>query len=453
MRKALVAVLLALWGVQVQAAELKDLRIWAGPESTRVVFDLSASAEHKLFTLENPSRIVIDLDRTALGASLDAALEGKGLVQRIRTGKRQAGDLRVVLDVADQVTPKSFSLPPSGGYGHRVVIDLQGAVQASAPVTEPASVESRATNDLLTVSAHPATDPAAYNELRTRPIVIAVDAGHGGEDPGAKGPTGALEKDVALGVARRLKRLIDAEPGFSAVMIRDGDYYVGLRERMNKARDAQADLFVSVHANAFHDHRVRGSAVYALSTRGATSEHARLLADRENASDLIGGVHLNDKDDTLAAVLIDISQTSAIEASLDLGGRILGGLGGVNKLHKRDVQQAGFAVLKAPDIPSVLVETAFITNPHEERLLTQSGGQQKIAESIMHGVRGYFAKYRPLQYVASGGPDHNYVVRSGDTLSHVANRYKVSLNALRRANALRGDLLRVGDVLTIPIAN
>ena len=451
MRIALVGMLLALWGANAQAAELKDLRIWAGPESTRVVFDLSASAEHKLFTLENPRRIVIDLDRTALGSRLDNALEGKGLVQRIRTGKRKAGDLRVVLDVDDQTTPKSFSLPPSGGYGHRVVIDLHGVV--TAPVAEPASIESRATGDLLSVSAHPANEPGSFSELRTRPIVIAVDAGHGGEDPGAKGPSGALEKDVALGVARRLKRLIDAEPGFSAVMIRDGDYYVGLRERMTKAREAQADLFVSVHANAFHDHRVRGSAVYALSTRGASSEHARLLADRENASDLIGGVHLNDKDDTLAAVLIDISQTSAIEASLDLGGRILGGLGGVNKLHKRDVQQAGFAVLKAPDIPSVLVETAFITNPQEERLLTQAGGQQKIAESIMDGVRGYFAKYRPLQYVATGGPDHNYVVRSGDTLSHVASRYKVSLNALRRANALRGDLLRVGDVLTIPIAN
>lgn len=444
MRKALFVALIGLWGPLLQAAELKDLRIWAGPDSTRVVFDLSASADHRLFTLDNPKRIVIDLDRTALGSQVAAAMEGKGLVQRIRTGKRSGGDLRVVLDVSDQANPKSFALPPSGHYGHRVVIDVEGSAAPAAPASGPA-------DELIAVSRHPvAPNPG---ELRTRPIVIAIDAGHGGEDPGAKGPNGALEKDVALAVARRLQRLIDAEPGFKAVMIRDGDYYVGLRQRMNKAREAQADLFVSVHANAFHDHRVRGSAVYALSTRGATSEHARLLADRENASDLIGGVHLNDKDDTLAAVLIDISQTSAIEASLDLGSRILDGLGGVNKLYKREVQQAGFAVLKAPDIPSVLVETAFISNPNEERLLTQAQGQQQLAVSIMNGVRGYFAKYRPLQYVANNSPNHNYVVRSGDTLSHVANRYKVSLGALRRANALRGDLLRVGDVLTIPIAN
>lgn len=444
MRKALFVALIGLWGPLLHAAELKDLRIWAGPDSTRVVFDLSASADHRLFTLDNPKRIVIDLDRTALGGQVAAAMEGKGLVQRIRTGKRNGGDLRVVLDVSDQAKPKSFALPPSGHYGHRVVIDVEGSATPAAPSAGPAE-------ELIAVSRHPvAPNPG---ELRTRPIIIAIDAGHGGEDPGAKGPNGALEKDVALAVARRLQRLIDAEPGFKAVMIRDGDYYVGLRQRMNKARDAQADLFVSVHANAFHDHRVRGSAVYALSTRGATSEHARLLADRENASDLIGGVHLNDKDDTLAAVLIDISQTSAIEASLDLGSRILDGLGGVNKLYKREVQQAGFAVLKAPDIPSVLVETAFISNPNEERLLTQAQGQQQLATSIMNGVRGYFAKYRPLQYVANNSPNHNYVVRSGDTLSHVASRYKVSLGALRRANALRGDLLRVGDVLTIPIAN
>ncbi len=432
-----------------QAAELRDLRIWAGPDSTRVVFDLSGSASHRLFTLRGPDRVVIDLDDTALGDKLRHSLEGKGVVKRIRTGKRKDGDLRVVLDMAAEARSRSFSLPPNGHYGHRVVVDLYPQAAAGEPAAAKAPVLTEAAAPEATA---PAGEPATRDRLEQKPIIIAIDAGHGGEDPGAIGPSGVREKDVALSLARELERLVNAEPGFKARMVRDGDYFVPLRERIALARKYGADLFISIHANSFHDRRVGGSAVYALSQRGASSEQARLLAARENEADAIGGVPWEDKEETLRKVLLDISQTSAIEASIDVGARILDGISDTHRLHKKEVQQAGFAVLKAPDIPSVLVETAFISNPREERLLSQQQGQRQLAASIMKGIRGYFANYRPLRYVAAN-PDHSYIVKRGDTLSHVANRYRVSLSALRRANGLDGDLLRVGDILSIPVTN
>ena len=428
-------------------AELRDLRIWAGPDSTRVVFDLSHGAGHRLFTLSGPERVVIDLRNTTLGDKLGNALDGKGVVRRIRTGERDSGDLRVVLDMAGAARSKSFSLPPNGHYGHRVVVDLFPQVAKVEP--PPAAIDSVE----RTAAAPPKPAPELPRDrLEQKPIIIAIDAGHGGEDPGAIGPSGVKEKDVALALAKELEALVNAEPGFRARMIREGDYFVPLRERIRLAREHGADLFVSVHANSFRDRRVGGSAVYALSQHGASSEHARLLAARENEADAIGGVAWEDKDDTLKAVLLDISQTSAIEASVDVGARILDGISDVNRLHKKDVQQAGFAVLKAPDIPSVLVETAFISNPREERMLSSRSDRRKLAASIMKGIRGYFTNYRPLRYVAANS-NHNYIVRSGDTLSHVANRYRVSLSALRRANAIQGDLLRVGDILSIPVTN
>ena len=373
------------------AAELRDLRVWASPDSTRVVFDLDNTADHKLYSLQGPERIVIDLPGVRSSESLQLPNETRGLIQRVRKG-RQGDGLRVVLDVNGAVKPKSFVLAPNGDYGYRLVVDLYP--KANEPEL-PRPVAPVAPAQI----AKPA--PSAPTEFVQKPIIVAIDAGHGGEDPGARGVNGAYEKDVVLQIAKKLAKRINAEPGFKAVMVRDGDYYIGLRKRVDKARKAQADLFVSIHANSFtKDRDVHGSAVYVLSRRGASSEHARWLEQKENAADLIGGVDIQEKDDTLAAVLVDISQTSAIEASIDLGARLLGALGKVNKLQKPDVQQAGFAVLKAPDIPSVLIETAFLSNEREAALLTHPESQERIVVSLHEGIMSYFASYRPMEQVA-----------------------------------------------------
>lgn len=393
---ALIAMLLL--APVARAAELRDLRLWESPESTRVVFDLSGAAEHKVFTLSNPDRIVIDI----AGLSKDSMpvanrVPGKGLVQRVRSGPREGG-LRVVLDVNGAVHPKTFALEPNEDYGFRLVLDLFGPnpelARAAAPPAAPA----------------PAPAPAEPSlRLQDKPIVIAIDAGHGGEDPGARGKSGTLEKDVALAIARRLAKLVDAEPGMRAVLTRDGDYYLGLRERVNVARKHQADLFVSVHANAFKKKTMRGTAVYVVSHKGATNEHARWLAHKENAADMVGGVEIQDKDQELASVLIDLSQSATMEASFDVGSRILKSMGQVNVLQKREVQQAGFMVLKAPDIPSVLVETAFITNEKEEAMLKDKEQQEKLARSMLDGIKGYFQGYRPQQQVVETEPGQREV--------------------------------------------
>lgn len=360
------------------ALKLVDLRLWDSPEGTRVVFEFNRAPDHKVFTLDHPDRIVIDLPETS-GARLANKATGKGVVEHVRASQREDGSLRVVLDMSATMNPRAFLLDPAENYGPRLILDLQ-------PATGPADEPQMA-------AAEP--PPKAAGPVPARPIVVAIDAGHGGEDPGARGHGGLLEKDVALSISRKLAALIDREPGFRAVLTRDGDYYLGLRERMQHARKAQAELFVSVHANAVTNRRIRGSAVYVVSPRGASNEHARWLAHKENAADLIGGIELENKDDELAAVLIDLSQSSTMEASFDVGARMLKSLGAINALQKEDVQQAGFMVLKAPDIPSVLVETAFITNAVEERLLGSTDYQDKIAASLLDGIKGYFESYRP----------------------------------------------------------
>jgi N-acetylmuramoyl-L-alanine amidase len=437
------AILLSLPLACAQATELRDLHLLDGPESTRVVFDLDAETAPKIFTLANPDRVVVDFvdAKRAAGLRLDSA--GKGVVKSVRTGPHDKG-LRVVLDVEGAVSPQSFGLQPSGSYGYRLILDLVGPASAAppkptAPVPTPpanheitaqitAAAETPAVKTpavssptpAVTVASAPAVAAAQPVErvsaaperagqaertlIGEKTIVVAVDAGHGGEDPGARGLNGLLEKDVTLAIARKLAQRINAQPGMRAVLTRDGDYYVDLRERTVKARKVQADLFVSVHANAYKDRDMRGTAVYVLSDRGVSSEQARWIANHENAADLVGGVKLQNKDDDLAAVLIDISQSATMEASFDLGGRLLDSLGKVNSLQKQQVQQAGFMVLKSPDIPSVLVETAFISNPYEERLLRDDSYRDKLAGSIFEGVRSYFTRYRPLQQVASAAP-------------------------------------------------
>mgnify|MGYP001578362908 CR=1 FL=1 len=396
-------ILLALWVPLAQAVELRDVRLWDGPESTRVVFDLEGGTTHRFFTLENPNRVVIDLIGThaATGLALDAI--GKGLVKSVRTGPRDDG-LRVVLDMTVEVNPKSFSLEPNESYGNRLIFDLypknatgELVLQDDAPAEAarpPAAVGKPETKP------EPKTEPRkpAPALREQKPIVIAIDAGHGGEDPGAHGKSGVIEKDVTLRIAKKLAVLVNATPGYKAVMTRKGDYFIALRGRTAIARKAQADLFISIHANSLPTTRdVRGAAVYVLSARGATSEHAKMLANLENAADMVGGVDLHAQHDDVASVLLDISQTAVREASFDLGSRLLESMGSVNRLQKADVQQAGFAVLKAPDIPSALVETAFLSHPEDERLLAQGEFQDALAASLMAGIKDYFGLYRPQQ--------------------------------------------------------
>jgi N-acetylmuramoyl-L-alanine amidase len=425
--------LLALLPVSTAWAQVqvRDVRLWAGPEATRVVLDLSSPTKHNLFTLENPGRVVVDLP----GARIDLAavkLPGNvGLVRAVRGANRPDGMVRIVLDLAGAANPRSFLVRPEGRYGYRLIIELD-AQRARAQV------------------------PVMRIEEGARDLVIAIDAGHGGEDPGAIGPRGTYEKDIVLGVARRLAEQVDREPGMRAVLIRDGDYFMSHQQRVAKARTHRADLFISVHADAFKNPHARGSSVYALSAKGATDEAARWLAARENAADLVGGVSLDDKDDMLASVLLDLSQNASIGASLEVGDFVLNRLGGVNRLHKSSVQQAGFIVLKAPDIPSILVETAFISNLEEEQRLRDARFQSQLATALLSGVREYFyANPPPGTWVAQnrargGSGPREIVIARGDTLSAIATRYNVSVPVLRSHNGLKNDNIRVGQVLTIP---
>ncbi len=368
---ALVATV-ALLAVHASAAlaadstRLTELRTSVTSDRARLVFDLGAPTPHSVFTLSDPARIVIDLEDVDPDAKLPSALGDRSRVAGIRSAVRNGDDLRVVLDLERPARARSFMLEPAGSYGHRLVVDVlppEGAAQGGARNPGP--------QDL-------------------RDLVIAIDPGHGGHDPGALGRNGTSESDVVLQVARRLRDLLRETPGFRPVMTRDSDVYLPLRKRIRRAREAQADMFISIHADAFRDARARGSSVYALSVNGASSEAARWLAERENSADLIGGVSLDDKDEMVASVLLDLSQTASIESSLTAGERVLAELGEVNRLHKHSVQQAGFAVLKSPDIPSILVETAFISNPREERQLTTSSHQRDLARAIRDGLRQYF---------------------------------------------------------------
>jgi N-acetylmuramoyl-L-alanine amidase len=437
------AILLLASSVAAAApVEVQGVRLWAAPDNTRVVFDISAPVQHSVFTLSNPDRLVLDLAGARWTRPLPALDYGRGALEGIRWAPRNGRDLRVVLDLRDAVQPRTFVLQPNAPYGHRLVIDLMHAPDATPPVRAAAASAGGAPQ-----SAKPSARQAQPALAGLRDIVIAIDPGHGGEDPGAIGARGTREKDVVLAISRRLASLVNAERGMRAVLIRDGDYYVGLRQRIQRAREARADLFVSVHADAFKDRRAGGSSVYTLSTRGASTEAARWLAERENAADLVGGVSLDDKDDLLASVLLDLSQAGTNEASLAAANQVLAQLQRVGRVHKPQVEQAGFVVLKSPEIPSILVETAFITNPNEEARLRDPQYQQAIAEAIMAGIRAYYRKYPPqgTMYAA-----REHIISRGDTLSGIAARYSVSLDRLRTTNGLNGDLLRVGDVLRIP---
>ncbi len=425
------AMLLAAGSAAAESAKVQDIRLWASPESTRVVLDLTAPTSYTVFTLAGPERIVIDLEAARADISALRLPEGAGIVRAVRLGKRGNEGLRVVLDVSATVQPKSFLTPPNETYGHRLVVDL-GLEQAPRPV-KVASGDGQ------------------------RDIVIAIDAGHGGEDPGAIGKAGTREKTVTLAVARRLAEIIDAEPGMRAVLTRTGDYFVKFENRIARAREAKADLFVSIHADAFVNRAVRGSSVYVLSTRRASSEAARMLADRENAADLIGGVSLHDKSDVLASVLFDLSQNAAISASRDAATRVLAELDQVGQLKKSEVQHASLIVLTSPDVPSMLVETAYISNPDEERRLRDRDYQGRLASAIHAGVRRYFYDNPPpgtqlaILAARARGQALRHVVSPGETLGDVAGRYAISVDELRQQNRLETETVASGTILEIPV--
>jgi N-acetylmuramoyl-L-alanine amidase len=417
--------------VLAQEVRIKDVRIAHTANRTRIVLDLDRAADHQLFTLSNPNRVVVDLSGGKFVLDSGKLPAGKGLVANLRGADRDDGRARLVLDLDAAAHPKSFLLPPNGDHGYRVVVDL-----------EP-------------VDSAPVIVKRAPNQVGTRDLIIAIDPGHGGKDPGARGKGGLREKDAVLQIGKRLANLVNEEPGMRAVMTRSDDRFLKLRERMGRAERAGADLFISIHADSFSDRRVRGATVYVLSEKGATDEMADLLAKRENDSDLIGGVDITDKDDVLAGVLVDLSQNASLDASIQVGDLFISEMSHVGKMRKRVVQKAGFRVLKAPDIPSILVETAFISNKHDESNLKSVQYQQRLAQAMHSGVRAYFYANPPHgTRIAKLRRDNRlarqHVIRRGDTLSGIAERYKISVPRIRSENQLRNNRIKVGQVLRIP---
>ncbi|HEY0178843.1 MAG TPA: N-acetylmuramoyl-L-alanine amidase [Dokdonella sp.] len=448
-RPIAVAAALLLAAAGAHASEIKNLRIWAGPEYTRAVFDVSGPVDYKLFELGKPDRIVLDLHDSTLDAGFSAPA-AKGLLKGLRAGRQGKKDARVVFDLAEGVRPKSFLLPPADKFGYRLVLDLYPATVKSAPVKSVAEIAPG----------------------KPRNVVVAVDAGHGGDDPGATGASGTHEKDITLAVARQLKKQIDHTPGMTAVLTRDGDYFIPLEQRYRKARAAKADLFVSIHADAFSSSDARGSSVWVLSPRGATNEASRWLADRENRADLVGGVSLDDKDDTLAAVLLDLSQGATMGASNAVAEQVLSALRKLGPTHRNYVERANFVVLRSPDVPSILVETAFITNPTEEARLRNPQHRDKLAAAILDGIGDYFraapppgtlfaqnaeraragerAGERTVEKEHERAKTQRYVVGRGDTLRTIAERYGMTTAQLRAVNELADERVRPGEVLQIP---
>ncbi len=394
---------------------------------------MSRSAEHSIFTLRGPDRLVIDLKDGKLARGLTDLPKGVGSIRSIRSALQSNGQLRVVLDLNEKVRSRSFTAGPNSQYGDRLVIDLQRS--GSLQTVKRASEKYRPGRD----------------------IVVAIDPGHGGHDPGAIGKAKTREKDVALAISRALARRINAEPGMKAVLIRNSDIYVDHRERMAIARRNSADLFVSIHADAVDDRRANGATVYALSTKGASDEEARLLAERENAAVWVGGVSLEDKDPVLAEVLLDLSQNAALSASLEVGARVISELAGTVRVRRKNVQQAGLIVLKSPDMPSILVETAYISNLAEEKKLRDPRHQARLAGSIWSGIRTYFYTNPPpdtqIAMNIRRTPDRQvrHVIARGDTLSEIAERYNVSTAAIRTANRMSNNNIRIGQTLSIPL--
>ena len=539
---ACVIAVATLTAVSASAADVKAARAWAGPEYTRVVFDLSGPASYRMSQGDVPGSVVLDIAGSSVTGDF-AAPGGQGLFKSMTVSK-QGGSARMVATVDPKAKPKSFLLKPAGDYGYRLVLDLYPGGQSDpgdnpppavdhdspsvaaaddsdagsdADTSAPAPVSTRATRGSRGKSV-PAGRPPML-PTGDRKVVVAIDAGHGGEDPGARGATGLREKDVTLQVARELADQINRQPGMQAVLTRNGDYFIPLKRRYEIAREHNADMFVSIHADAFKNGDAKGSSVWVLSPRGKTSEASRWLADRENRADLVGGVSLDDKDDSLAAVLLDLQQGYAMQASESIAGNVLKALGRLGPTHRGYVERANFVVLRSPDVPSILVETAFITNPAEETRLRDDGHRRELATAVLGGVRNYFVSMPPpgtwfaaqaarrngtsLASTAASAPaapaaaadadavasdavktasratpppkktlakadvappsakgsgsgraDDNvrdlHRVNRGETLTGIASQYGVSVGALKMANKMNDDNVRIGSVMVIP---
>ena len=385
-----------------QQINVNSLRYTTNPSQNQITFEVTSSPQHRVFVMDNPSRLVIDIKNAQLDHSLNQPSAAHPLFTRVRSGIKNNTDLRVVFDLKTPISLKKLTLSSDNSDSHHLVIDLLDKDSVAATKNEDKEVAKIVASLSLepkmvetTAVETKAVAVKSTESTRANRIVIAIDPGHGGDDPGAHGPHGTEEKKVTFAMAKKLEALINAQPGMKAVMVRKGDYYVGLRDRMKIARTAKADLFVSIHADAFQDSEVKGASVYTLSTSGASSEAARWLADSANASDLVG-VSLNDKEDVLASVLLDLSQTATQEASVNVANHVLKSFDNISELHKDSVQKAGFLVLKSPDIPSILVETAFISNASEEQNLLSNQYQSKVASAIFKGVLSYFRQSSPV---------------------------------------------------------
>jgi N-acetylmuramoyl-L-alanine amidase len=427
-------------------ADVDGVRIWQSPVHTRLVFDLSEPHQHKIFTLDKPYRVVIDLTGNAqFKPKINDVKLDSLLVTSLRTGRQKNNDLRMVFQLRDDVSPKSSILPPNKIYPHhRLVVDL---IEKNTTHIEP----------IKTVNT--VADKVVHNK---RDIIVAIDAGHGGEDPGAVGYNRTQEKTVVLKIAKNLAQLLEAEPGYKPYLTRTGDYYIPLRERTRKARDANADLFISIHADAFRNSQANGSSVFVLSESGASSEEARYLAEKENEADLVGGVSLGGREDHVAMTLLDLSMTASRGSSLSVGKSILKRMDRISRLHKKEVGEAAFMVLKAPDIPALLIETGFISNPGEAKKLATSSYQKKMAHEIFIGLTEYFDDEPPEgSYIAwqkqsgstnstSSNETVRYTIKRGDTLSHIAKKYKVSIIDIRRLNDIKNNRIQIGQKITLP---
>lgn len=481
------------------AVHLKEIQATHDVNGGQITFALSDTVAHKVFTLDNPPRLVVDFPDTRLKSSVPNG-RADSSITKIRAGIRDGYDLRVVFDLAKMGKPKVQVLNEPGQKGVRLIVAIGAVASASTPVAQAApparKIVTSSTVSISEIGARPAIEQVAVrqpakasqsgaekptpkvavsrSEIKTsnkvesaamaspksaspviekkremlRDIVVVIDPGHGGHDPGAEGPTGTQEKDIVLSISRLLEQEINQEPGMRAVLTRKGDYFVGLRDRMRLARDHNADFFVSVHADAFNDPRARGASVYTLSNKGATSEAARWLADRENASELVGGVSLDDKDHMLASVLLDLAQDATTEASSKAANDVLHRLKKLGRVHGNGVHQASFVVLKSPDVPSILVETAFISNPGEEERLKSPAYQKRTAKAIHEGILAYFNRHPPAGTLLASSRRH--IIAQGDTLGKIAKLYQVSIKDLKNFNGLNGETLRPGQVLNIP---
>ncbi|MCF7972173.1 MAG: N-acetylmuramoyl-L-alanine amidase [Methylococcaceae bacterium] len=465
--------------------KIQALHVQSTNKSTRLVFDVSSIPEHKIFQLTNPERLVIDFKDAYVEKSLAQPPKNHPLLTSLHAAYRNKKDLRVVLHLQSNVTHKSFVVKENKKHGSQVVIDLpiqstktlakKPTVKTSKSVkavakssnakhlkTKNKKVLQSATKSTVKKTSVKARKVVKTNTYKAKRFVVAVDAGHGGKDPGARGTHGTLEKKVVFEIAQKLTALINSQAGMKAIMVRKGDYFVPLRERINIARKANADLFISIHADAFNDADVTGASVFTLSRRGATSVAARWLADSENASDLAGGISLKDKDDVLASVLLDLSQTASQDISQLVAKEVLNNFGRIGELHSNKVQKAGFMVLKSPDIPSILVETAFISNPQEERRLKSRAYQLKMAKAIQQGIVAYAKNHNNALVASIDEPVHKstqgaepvHKISKGETLLGIALKYGVTLDQLKQVNVLVSDnSIKIGQVLSIPVGS